>query len=168
MADFNVTGDWLSPPQGSVATLIQCDSTLTTRLHNRAHVLSYATPLAALAAVCVFGLFGNMTVVVTYVVKRNKCTANYLMFVLGCVDLASCAILHPYVIYKHVRYYDTREYTCRIFEYLIHYTLAVHVGIFTTVVVDRYYVVCRPSRFVHSYNRIVAMTLMTIFGSEPK
>ena len=145
-------------------TLTLCNHSNAVELSNRDHLWNSVILIVLLLVLMLAGSLGNFVVVSTYVIKRHKSTANYLMLVLGIIDLFSCGLIHPYVIYKHVTYFTLPVHVCKLFEYLTHYMLALHLGVMTTIAVDRYCVVCRQSRFAHTFNRIVKMTLTTIFG----
>lgn len=118
------------------------------------------------------GIAGNSVVLVVYINRNNRTTANIFIMYLAGIDLMACAVIHPYVIYKLFNNYgQTWTVACKIFEFTVHASLAVSGLTLLAVAIDRYLAICRPVKFLHFYKHIYKIVLATfatgIIGSTP-
>ena len=117
------------------------------------------------------GLLGNALVVVVYISKKHKTMTNHFMLILGTIDLLSCLFLHPYIIHKVIRFYNPDTIACKVFEFLIHFTLSLQGNVMLVIAVDRFNAVCRPLLFLNTprWNSKILSVLFAIsfFGSTP-
>ncbi len=103
------------------------------------------------------GLGGNFVVIFVLAFKKKRSITNYFMLCLALVDISSCLFLHPYIIYKQFHIYSTNQFTCKVFEFAIHTSLAIQTGILFSIAVDRFIGVCQPLKSINSYNRATSL-----------
>ena len=130
-------------------------------------------PVVALMFVLmIIGIFGNTVVLIVYLHRNHRTTANIFIMYLAGTDLMACVAIHPYVIYKLFRNYDqTWTGACKMFEFAIHASLAISGLTLLAIAIDRYLAICRPVKFLdfhkHIYKFIIASFTLGILGSTP-
>ena len=120
----------------------------------------------------IVGIIGNTLVLIVYILLKRKTTAqNYIVY-LSAIDLLACVVIHPYVIYKLFNNYNqTWTVTCKIFEFIVHTSLALSGLTLMVIAVDRYLAICRPVKFLMYYTKLhtlmVAVLAISVGGSLP-
>lgn len=162
---------------GSVNTSwdITCDYNCWTKLIDDANTsMIYRNVPILMFMVClmVIGIPGNLLVIVIYGVRKIRTAANCCVIALASVDLTACVLIHPYVIAKLFNSYNQRRViVCKLFEFLIHSTLAVSGIVLLVVAVDRYLAICKPLKFLtykeHSTKMLTAAFAFGILTSIP-
>ena len=118
------------------------------------------------------GILGNTLVLIVYILRKRKTTAqNYIVY-LAAIDLLACVVIHPYVIYKLFNNYNqTWTIACKIFEFIVHTSLALSGLTLMVIAVDRYLAICRPVKFLTYYTKLhklmVAVLVVSVGGSLP-
>lgn len=112
--------------------------------------------------VMVTGLFSNGLVVIVYSTKKNKNVPNYFLWSLAWVDFLSCALLHPYIIFKLFNFYGGDVWYCKVMEFFNNSALGIQCCLLFSVAVDRSYAVFRPLRFASSYSRACAFIVLSV------
>ena len=118
------------------------------------------------------GILGNTLVLIVYILRKRKTTAqNYIVY-LAAIDLLACVVIHPYVIYKLFNNYNqTWTVACKIFEFIVHTSLALSGLTLMVIAVDRYLAICRPVNFLTYYTKLhklmVAVLAISVGGSLP-
>ena len=118
------------------------------------------------------GILGNTLVLIVYILRIRKTTAqNYIVY-LAAIDLLACVVIHPYVIYKLFNNYNqTWTVACKIFEFIVHTSLALSGLTLMVIAVDRYLAICRPVKFLKYYTKLhklmLAVLVVSVGGSLP-
>ena len=149
----------------------ECWETTVTRL-NRDYAQLMVPAIAMMVVFMVVGALGNTLVLLMYVPKNKKTSANIFVILLAGIDWMACFVIHPYVIYKLFHPYDqTWTIPCKIFEFFIHTSLAVSGFALLLVAIDRYFAICKPVRYLvldkHVYKGIFVIITISIIFSLP-
>ncbi|ELT89645.1 hypothetical protein CAPTEDRAFT_217421 [Capitella teleta] len=140
---------------------LQSDECLSAASMNHAHFRVSMPIVVMMTVFMVTGILGNVVVLVVYINKRKKAVANNYMMSLAGIDLFSCSIIHPYVIYKIKVVYNPDSSACRLFEFLNHASLCTQVCILLSVAIDRFYTVCKPLKYIQAYQRSILLIVLS-------
>lgn len=95
-----------------------------------------------LVSICsIFGTVGNILVLLVYVQRNDRRTANTFIRVLAVIDLVVCAIIMPYTIVYEL-HLVTSDLLCRAVELLRHVAITASNLTIVAVAVERYVAVC--------------------------
>lgn len=120
----------------------------------------------------IVGAIGNGIVLLVYSCRKQKTTAIIFAMFLACIDIFSCLVIHPYVIYKLFNNYDqTWSIACKIFEFFVHFNLSLSGLALLLIAIDRFLAICRPIKFLlfrqHVVKALVTITIVAAVISVP-
>ena len=129
------------------------DADVSIQVINYQQASRLAPVIVMMSVIFVCGCIGNSVVLLVYVPKKNKSTANVFMMLLAVVDFSSSILLHPYLIRKLFHLYGPNPITCKVFEFVNHTGLAVQGCLMLSIAIDRYYAICHPLKFENNFLR---------------
>ena len=99
----------------------------------------------------VFGIVGNVGMIVYNLVKHSKTPTDYLIINLGIADLTTCATYYPTFVVEFGRIVSgvavNRELFCRIIAGISSSTVSLSVITLLAITLDRYYFITTPLKY---------------------
>ena len=120
----------------------------------------------------IVGILGNTLVLIVYINRKTRTTAHIFTMYLAGIDLLACSVIHPYVIYKLFNHLNqTWSFACKVFEYMVHASLATSSLALLAIAIDRYLAICKPVQSLgfhrHIYKIITASFVLGTVVSLP-
>ena len=168
-------------PECSLSSNVSCWNAEVARLN-----LEFArlmVPVEVLmVTLMVVGIFGNAMVLIVYIHRNNRTTANIFIMYLAAIDLTACSVIHPYIIYKLFNNYDqTWVAACKIFEFILHANLGISGLTLLLIAIDRFLGICKPVKFLNfhkgiyklilatfTFSVVVSLPLLEFYGPKPE
>ncbi|XP_064616752.1 vasopressin V1a receptor-like [Liolophura sinensis] len=117
--------------------------------------------VASLSVYSVVGVTGNVLILLVYHRKSAKLSLVSFIRLLGIVDLLVCALIIPYTITFELHYVQN-DFTCRLFEFVRHFTVLASNATLLAIAVERYYAVCRPLQRLEEEQIAKGVTVIAI------
>lgn len=118
--------------------------------------------IGSLSLYSVVGVTGNILILLVYHRKSAKLSLVSFIRLLGIVDLLVCALIIPYTLAFEL-HYVRNDFTCRLFEFVRHFTVLASNAVLLAIAVERYYAVCRPLQRLEEDQIAKGVTVIAIF-----
>ena len=158
-------------PECSLSSNVSCWNAEVARLNQEFARLMVPVEVL-MVTLMVVGILDNAVVLIVYIHRNNRTTANIFIMYLAGIDLTACSVIHPYIIYKLFNNYDqTWVAACKIFEFILHANLGISGLTLLIIAVDRFLAICKPVKFLNFHKDIYKFILATftfgVVGSLP-
>ncbi|KAA3679185.1 uncharacterized protein DEA37_0011673 [Paragonimus westermani] len=103
------------------------------------------TVMAMLMVISIVGIVGNVLVIIVYMLKHDKLTANLFILVLAVSDLLSCSTLVPATIcIEYIEWRMQSVVFCKVYYLLNNTFIPFSSLLISCIAFDRYFCLCHP------------------------